>query len=395
MTERLFELDSYAFSFDACVLSCTPEKDGRYLVVLDRTGFFPEGGGQACDLGTLDGARVLDVQEDQEMTIRHTVERAFAVGQRVHGEIDCERRLDLMQQHTGEHILSSAFYNLYGAKNIGFHLGERFVMIHLDQVLTAQQVDAAEELANRYIQENHTITTFFPSGEEYDALEMRKRPEGLSGRIRIVRMEGVECIPCCGTHCRTTAGAGMIKVFGFIHYKGGIRVTMAAGLRAYRECAREHDILTAVANGFSTAAENVPANVDKLREENAALRASLKAANGKIFQGLCETLWAQDGIILYDGGEMAAGDVNQLLEMLVKRPGVTACIFSRREGRLFYSIGASKEEGGDARSLCQEINRVFAGKGGGNAVRAQGSAAFPQDFSDQLTALRQMLAARR
>ena len=149
------------------------------------------------------------------------------------------------------------------------------------------------------------------------------------------------------------------------------------------------------ANGFSTAAENVPANVDKLREENAALRASLKAANGKIFQGLCETLWAQDGIILYDGGEMAAGDVNQLLEMLVKRPGVTACIFSRREGRLFYSIGASKEEEGDARSLCQEINRVFAGKGGGNAVRAQGSAAFPQDFSDQLTALRQMLAARR
>ncbi|MGN0984608.1 MAG: alanyl-tRNA editing protein, partial [Gemmiger sp.] len=213
MTQKLFETDSFLQTFTAVVLACEPAPGG-FAVVLDRTAFFPEGGGQPCDTGTLGGARVTAVHTGGGV-ITHTVDAPLPVGQTVAGAIDWARRRDCMEQHTGEHILSGALHRLFGAENVGFHIGESAVRMDIDLPLSAAQLAEAEAEANAAVRADTPVRCYVPDGETLAGLDYRSK-KALEGAVRIVEAGGDRCA-CCGTHLATTGQVGLIKILSAQH----------------------------------------------------------------------------------------------------------------------------------------------------------------------------------
>ena len=228
-TQKLYETDAYVQEFTAAVLSCTPQGE-HFAVVLDRTSFFPEGGGQPCDLGTLGCANVLDVRTDGE-TVTHLTDAPLPVGQTVTGCLDWARRLDAMQQHTGEHILSGTLHRLFGAENVGFHIGTPYVRMDTSIPLTAAQLAEAEAQANAAVRADTPVRCYVPDAAALAATEYRSKKE-IDGAVRLVEAGG-DCCACCGTHLARTGEVGLIKIISAQHYKAGMRLAVACGQRAY------------------------------------------------------------------------------------------------------------------------------------------------------------------
>ena len=217
-TAKLYETDPYVQTFTATVLVCTPAGE-QFAVQLDRTAFYPEGGGQPCDTGALGTALVTDVQEHGGM-ITHTVSAALPVGQTVEGRIDWARRRDHMEQHTGEHILSGTLHRLFGAENVGFHIGSPAVRMDMSVPLTAGQLAEAEAQANAVIRADAPVRCWYPAPEDLAKLTYRSKKE-IDGAVRLVDAGGADLCACCGTHVSTTGQVGAIKILSAQSYKGG------------------------------------------------------------------------------------------------------------------------------------------------------------------------------
>ena len=228
MTERLFDNDAYLWAFDAQVLSCVPRNE-YFDVILDRTAFFPEGGGQPADQGTIDQARVLDVHES-DGTIHHYTDRSVACGP-VHCQLDAARRMDHMQQHSGEHIFSGLVFQHYGFHNVGFHMGTDAITMDFDGTLTREQAAQIESEVNEAIWKNLPVTVFYPSEHEEQNISYRAKKE-IDGQLRLVCIEGYDLCACCGTHVSRTGEIGQVKIIGMIHYKRGVRISILCGRRA-------------------------------------------------------------------------------------------------------------------------------------------------------------------
>ena len=228
MTEKLYYRDAYATKFTARVLDCTEEKK-HWTVILNRTLFYPEGGGQPADIGVLGGVRVLDVHERGE-DIVHTTDKPLPVGAEVEGEIDWEHRFDLMQNHSGEHILSGVICGRYGCDNVGFHMGKESITIDLNTKIPAEDLPYLEEKANEAIWKNVPVGIRYPSKEELAKLEYRSKKE-LEGQVRIVNVGEYDCCACCGTHVKLAGEIGQIKIIGAQNYKGGTRLELLCGKR--------------------------------------------------------------------------------------------------------------------------------------------------------------------
>ena len=233
MTEKLYYADSFLTEFTARALSCEKTKNG-WEVQLDRTAFYPEGGGQPSDHGTLGGAAVSDVRE-RDGVIYHTCDRALEVGSQAAGTIDFQRRFDFMQQHSGEHIVSGILCGRFHCDNVGFHIGHELVTIDFNAVLTAEDVQEVELLANQYIWEDHPIHVSWPSQAELDDLRYRSK-KALSGAVRIVTWPEADCCACCGTHVRSSGQVGCVKLISCQKFREGVRIEMAAGGRALAYC---------------------------------------------------------------------------------------------------------------------------------------------------------------
>jgi alanyl-tRNA synthetase len=226
--KELYDLNPYTEEFDAQVVSCNLNND-VYEIVLDRTAFYPEGGGQPADRGTLGTVNVLDVQEKAE-TIIHYCDAPLAEGTQVHGAIDWNRRFDLMQNHSGEHIVSGLIHQLYGYENVGFHMGD-VIQIDFNGPLNEEQLKDIETRANRIVMNNEEIIALFPDEEELKTLEFRSKKE-LKGVVRIIEIPGADVCACCGTHVKRTGEIGLIKLLGWQKHKKGVRVEMLSGMRA-------------------------------------------------------------------------------------------------------------------------------------------------------------------
>lgn len=226
--KELYDLNPYTKEFDAQVVSCNLNND-VYEIVLDRTAFYPEGGGQPADRGTLGTVNVLDVQEKAE-TIIHYCDAPLAEGTQVHGAIDWNRRFDLMQNHSGEHIVSGLIHQLYGYENVGFHMGD-VIQIDFNGPLNEEQLKDIETRANRIVMNNEEIIALFPDEEELKTLEFRSKKE-LKGVVRIIEIPGADVCACCGTHVKRTGEIGLIKLLGWQKHKKGVRVEMLSGMRA-------------------------------------------------------------------------------------------------------------------------------------------------------------------
>ena len=227
MTERLYLIDSHLFENQCTVLSCAPGKEG-FDVMVDRTVFFPNKGGQPCDTGILGGVKVVDVRESGDELILRT-EGPLPVGETVTGHIDEKRRLDIMEQHTGEHVLSWCAYKLFDAVNVGFHCALTYATLDLDKPLTPEQVTEMEDMANGLVRRNLPVTaTIYDSEEDLAGVPLRKHAEGLIAPIRVVSIEDADSCTCCAPHVHSTGEIGAIKIVSAVAYKGGMRMTFRA-----------------------------------------------------------------------------------------------------------------------------------------------------------------------
>ena len=278
MTEAIFDRNPRELTFTARVLSCEERKgeagERCWAVVLDRTAFFPEQGGQKADRGTLGGASLLDA-EIHEGVITHLLDAPLELGSEVCGKVDWGRRFDFMQQHTGEHILSGLANRLYGAENVGFHLSEREVQLDFSVQLSEAELEALEHAANQAIFRDIPVKAYYPDAEELAALNYRQKKE-LTGAIRIVELEGVDCCACCAPHVARSSEVGILKILSAMNYKGGTRLYIACGMRAVKDYAARIREAQQLSKLLSAPQGELSAAVVRLQEK--AMAAEQRAA---------------------------------------------------------------------------------------------------------------------
>jgi alanyl-tRNA synthetase len=291
-TIRLYETDSHLMRFTATVLSCERTKNG-YDIVLERTAFFPTGGGQPCDGGTLDGLPVLDVKIEGE-TVHHTLPAPLSVGSEVTGEIDREIRLRHMANHSGEHILSSVIAKCHGLSNVGFHMGSKDVTCDFNGILDEAALRVVEDEVNRIIRENHPITASYPSSETLASLDYHSKL-ALTENVRIVAIGEDGCIDrcaCCAPHVASTGEIGILRIVESEHYKGGLRLHILCGADALDRIRDDAACIAALSILLSAKPEGqaVGDAVLHLCEENKALKDTLSQLNNALNERICATL---------------------------------------------------------------------------------------------------------
>ena len=382
-TEKLYYEDPYCTAFTGRVLSCEKSKAG-WSVVLDRTAFYPEGGGQPADRGTLGGVRVTDVQE-QDGVILHTCDGPVEPGADAEGAVDWARRFDHMQQHSGEHILSGLLCALYDCSNVGFHLGADTVTIDYDRVLTEEQVLEAERRANAVIWRDTPAEITFPSHEELERLHYRSKKE-LTGQVRIVAFPGADCCACCGTHVQRTGQVGQIKIIDHINYKSGTRLQVVCGTRALMrhrlvdgQCRRAGAALSAPVEGLADA-------VQRQKAELEAAKFRLTGLENQLFALWASGETAENPLVSKPG--LGPDGLRRLAAALSEsRTGVCCAVSERADGGLNYAVACTRA-GADLRPLCKEMNQTLDGRGGGKPGFVQGS------LAADITALQAFWAAQ-
>ena len=262
MTEKLFYKDAYIKEFQAKVLKCEKEKN-YFKIILDKTAFFPEGGGQTADTGFIGDAKVTDVQEIDGEIIHFADKEAEGD---VFCKLDFERRYVKMQNHTGEHLMSAIAHNLFGAENVGFHLGDDVVTMDYDIPFTKEQLEQIEEEANKAIYANAEIITYFPKAEELDSLTYRAKLD-LKENVRIVEIKGYDMCACCAPHVNRTGEVGVIKIAESLNWKGGTRLFIHCGIEGFLHYRKTYDTIKAISALMSAKQETLTKFVEKYIEK--------------------------------------------------------------------------------------------------------------------------------
>jgi alanyl-tRNA synthetase len=374
-TRRLYHDDATLRRFDAEVLSIG-EHAGQPAAVLDQTAFYPEAGGQLGDRGTLGGARVVDTQERDDGAIVHVLDAApaFAVGERVAGELDWARRRQHMAQHTAQHLLSGALLDRAQAPTASARLGESALTIDVtrDRIPDAE-LAAAEDLANDLVDDDLPIRAWFPAPDELAALKLRRDPK-VTDRIRIVSIGDFDYSPCGGTHAARTAQLGAIRILGAERYKGMTRVTFAAARRARAELFTRDAALRTLATQLSCAPADAPAALDKLRAASDAGAAELTALKLRL-AALTAAAMPGTGAAIAD----LAGDADFLRAVAAKlvAAGRDALLAARDEGGATVVLARASGSALDCGALWKQLAARCGGRGGGRADSAQGRLATP------------------
>ena len=368
-TERLYEADAYCAAFTAQVADCR-QAGAAFQVVLDRTAFYPEGGGQPGDTGFLGRVRVLDTQE-RDGQLFHLTDGPLEVGRTVEGRLDWARRFDLMQQHSGEHIVSGLVHARYGYDNVGFHLGSELVTIDLNGELTEEGLKELEDEANRMIWKDISSEITYPGPEELKSLSYRSKKE-LTGRVRIVTFPGLDCCACCGTHVTRTGEIGLIKLLSCQKFRSGVRVELLCGGRALAWLNRTWQQNSRVSQLLSATPEETGQAVERLLEEHQRLKGQLYAAQERQFAQRAEALSGTGDVLLFEDA-MEPDALRRLAAAVMEQCGGRCAVFAGRdESGYKYAMG---QKGGDLRQLVKELNAALSGRGGGKPFFAQGSVA--------------------
>ncbi len=349
------------------------ECDGRYDIVLDKTAFFPEEGGQYCDTGIINGVKVLEVKE-KDGVIHHYTESAIEVGAEVFCKLDFNERFEKMQAHSGEHILSGIINKLYGLDNVGFHLGADVVTMDVSKPLTRAELDRVEELANEVVYANVEITAEFPTEEELRNMDYRSKLD-LTENVRIVKIGKFDSCACCAPHVNYTGEIGAIKILDFAKIRGGTRIFIAVGRRAMRAFAELYRNAQAISEALSLPKGEIVAGVLKLQSDISELKNEYSAYRKEIVLKKASDMPNVDGnaIITVSGGmDEMIGFANIATE---KVSGILV-VLSGKDGEYKYVISSNSV---DLRQESKEINKSLLGRGGGKPNMIQGSFASSLD----------------
>jgi alanyl-tRNA synthetase len=364
-TIKLYENDSYIKEFSATVVSCE-EKDGAYLLVLDKTAFFPEGGGQDADKGKIGEADVLDVQIKDEI-IYHKVDKSFEIGTTVDCIIDWDTRFVRMQNHTGEHIVSGVIHSLFGYNNVGFHMNDSVITLDVDGPLTEDDIKAVELKSNKAVYDNKSIKAIYPTAEELPDYDYRSKLDITEG-VRLIEIEDYDLCACCAPHVAKTGEIGIIKILSFIPYKKGTRIEMICGLLALNDYRNLHATNKSIMNMLSAkrfeiadAVERIQNDLSNVKSENKKLMAdlaTLKMEKHISGNNVCVFI---DGVS-YDELRNCSNELIEEYEYCY--------LFSNTEDDNYIYVVSSKEN--NVREQVQNLNKAFNGKGGGRDTYAQG-----------------------
>lgn len=391
MTVKLFENNSLLKECTATVTACT-EKEGLYLVELDQTVFFPEGGGQLSDKGKIADVIVSHVSE-RDGHIYHECDKPLEVGTEVKAVLDWRVRLDRMQQHLGEHLLSYACWKLFKANNIGFHMNEDDVFIDLDKELTEEELLKAEIYTNEIIWENRPVHISYMDSTEAVKLKdkMRKFNSKLTGTLRIVSVEDADICTCCGTHPPFTGMLGSVKVIRHEKHKGGCRVEFVCGGRALADADKKNSTLLAVAQGLSVKPEQVPDALAKLKADLLAQLDDVKSKLLKIEEAQLQELYenaptnaAGTKILAVPLDGHDAKDIKVFLPKATALEHTVCLLVAAKPERISYAAALGAATEGDCRVLIKLLNEAFGGRGGGKSDCAQGGADYCVDWQEKL-----------
>ena len=376
VTQRLYFEDSFLFDFEARVVAHT-ELAGKRSVVLDRTAFYPEGGGQMADRGALGGVDVVDVQVDDAGTIHHVLAGdAPAIDETVHANVDRDRRRTHAALHTGQHILSRALADVAKAETVSSRLGETICTIDVDQKLAEGVAARVEDLANSVVDDDVPVRAFFPEPDELPALPLR-RPPKVAGDVRVVRIGDFDVTPCGGTHCTHSAQVGLIRIAGVERYKKGTRVSFHAGARARRALTAESEALRVLSRDFTCAPTDVGAAVEKLRRELGEAREALGLARARVAEQVAADLLegarrADREHVVAFLDELGADEARAVAARIAREPRMAALVACPVEGGTHVVVARAPDGELDCGALLKRAAKAAGGRGGGRPERAEG-----------------------
>ena len=366
-TRKLYYEDSHLACFSAAVLTCQESPKG-FLVTLDATAFYPEGGGQACDLGKLGDVNVLDVREKGEEVI-HLCDGALEVGSRVEGVIDYDRRFDLTQQHSGEHIVTGIIHGRFGYDNVGFHIGADLVTIDFDGPIPADVLPEIEAAANRIIWENRPLRVWYPSPEELPTVGYRSK-KALPWPVRVVDVPGCDKCACCGTHVSATGEVGLVKLFSCVKFHDGVRIEMAAGGRALRYLSAVYDQNRQVSQAFSAKILETGEAARKINDQLAAEKFRVAGLQKQVFASIAAQYEGCGNVLRFEA-DLAPVQVRELCDAIADSCGGTAAVFSGTDDAGYSFCLVSRSD--DLRQLGRAMTTALNGRGGGKPNFQQGS----------------------
>ena len=365
-TRKLYYEDCHLRAFTARVLRCEKGEKG-YEIVLDATVFYPEGGGEAPDLGTLGAVQVLDVQEKAGEII-HYCDGALPVGQAVEGQIDWLRRFDLMQQHTGEHIISGLLHAKFGYMNTGFHVGADVMEVDFDGPVSPEALAEIEQKANEAVWADIPLECWVPTEEELPTVQYRtKRP--LPWPVRIVRVPGYDSCACCGVHVKRTGEVGLIKILSCTALRGGVRLEMVCGRRAYRHMGIIFEENRKVSQAFSAPMNGTGSAAQKMCEVLAAEKIRATGLQNKILDMVAESYVNQDRVLHFEP-DLDGNALRYLADKLAKACVGPVAVFTGEDGSYAYCLA---QQDGDLRELNKKLTSELNGRGGGKPHFQQGT----------------------
>ena len=365
-TRKLYYEDSHLQTFSARVLSCEKGEKG-WEVILDATAFYPEGGGQACDLGILGGVKVLDVRARGE-TVVHLCDAPLAVDSTVEGQIDYARRFVLMQQHSGEHIVSGIINRRYGYHNVGFHMGSDLITIDFDGVIPQEDLSSIEWEANRAVWANLPLRCWYPSEEELPNVGYRTK-RALPWPVRIVEVPGFDKCACCGTHVKATGEIGIIKLFSTVGLRGGTRMEMACGERALALMNRAYEQNRLVSQAFSAKISETGAAAWRMNDALEAEKQRANALQRKLFGYTAKSYVNCGDVLLFEEG-LDSVLVRDLADTVADSCGGTAAVFSGSDDMGYAFCLVTRQ--GDLRELGKAMTKALNSRGGGKPNFQQG-----------------------
>ncbi|MBQ7340275.1 MAG: hypothetical protein IJW43_05440 [Clostridia bacterium] len=356
MTERLFLEDAYLVEFSAKVIES--QFDGKYFnVVLDKTAFFPEGGGQKADGGFIEDLAVVDVVEKEDK-IFHKLLGDLPIGKVVNCAIDFEKRFSYMQNHTGEHILSGIIKSNFGFNNVGFHLGEELVTLDVDGVLSEEQIIIAEKLANEIVYKNKEIIAYYPTLEEQENLDFRSKIAIKEG-LRLVEIKDCDLCACCAPHVKSTAEVGNIKILNFASHRGGTRITLVCGEYLVNYLQKTDSVLNGVMKIFSANKESIFDKIALLREENQKLKGEIQDLKNQMVLSALQISESENLIF----AKTKDADFDQIRFALntLQEKGKAVLIVAENSGTILYILSSLDNR---AESIFSEMRKSLIVKGG-------------------------------
>ena len=366
-TRRLYYEDVYKKEFTATVVECREQKKG-YAVILDESAFYPEGGGQPSDVGTLGDAKVTEVHE-KDGELLHYTDKALEVGAKVEGKIDWVHRFDLMQQHSGEHMVSGIIHEKYGYDNVGFHMGSDVITVDLNGMLDDSQLAEIEREVNERVWEDREVVITYPDAEELKTIDYRSKKE-LTGQVRIVTFPGVDVCACCGTHVTHTGEIGAVKILTVENFREGVRVTMICGKRVMDYLSIVNEQNHQISVKLSAKTEETAAAVERLQDENFRLKGRLLHMINELSETEAQRYEDAGSVLIFHEG-LEADQVRKMADAVMQKCAGCCAVFSRNEdGSYKYAMG---ELNGDLRQFTKNMNTALNGRGGGKPFFVQGS----------------------